>query len=629
MGMMKHQFLALVIGLCFSSLGDAQKINRQFEHPRGVITSSEVSGLRQQLHQSPYQSMFRNIHETVESLTKEAKTDSNVYTISFLMVNQAILHLLSEKPEWAKKAYNNYRILYHDSSILNNSVSFGLTRATVLYNMALTYDFCFNAWNLPERKTASQHLFELMYSVNASMGYSANYALASNWMGVRYGSVILAAAVYDDYQTEADAHKQPRSLPFLWDASRRLREHFDASLTSNGWHMESKGYHSYDWQFSIPAVIALQNRYQLSEYELHHYAPEALHSLHGIATSTVNIKYPGGKGIQPDFSDNAPSTGLRLFNLGLAAYPDKQLPYIKWMHQYLYDSTPYHDKRGSLLYALIAYPENMLAQNPEKAGWLNYVDEEMGVVLFRNQFKNEADIVAAFKTTNIRPQGHTGADNLGFRIIGLGSIWAVGGGRTNWVKGQTTLFPHKQFKKIRNQRPNKTGNLLNYTTNKDGSGYAVGSGSCMGVRNHKRYFWADYNQTSGAEAVFAVLDSSDNGKYWRLNTPEFNTINLHNDGFTLTAPNNNSLKATVVFPENPSIDTGRVRYGGETIRHNPGICYHDSCYEYSKTIDIKCKGNIMVVMTLQQEGEEHPEVKIGRDKQRIHIGKTILNINKK
>jgi hypothetical protein len=93
-----------------------------------------------------------------------------------------------------------------------------------------------------------------MYSVNATMGHSANCSIESNWMGVRYGSVILTSYIWDDVAAQKD-RKNP-AYALRWDASKRLQEHMERTLFSNGWNGESMSYHIYGWTFVGPALLA-------------------------------------------------------------------------------------------------------------------------------------------------------------------------------------------------------------------------------------------------------------------------------------------------------------------------------------------------------------------------------------
>jgi hypothetical protein len=118
-----------------------------------------------------------------------------------------------------------------------------------------------------------------------------------------------------------------------------------------------------------------------------------------------------------------------------------------------------------------------------------------------------------------------------------------------------------------------------------------------------------------------VADSSKNGRIWRLNTPEFNSITTDKEGFTITTPDGASLRGHVLQVKKPlNINTGKVRYGGETVRHNGGIHYRGQNYIYNNWIDIENDGEITVVLTLQPQGRKHPEVNLGASDHEVLVG---------
>jgi hypothetical protein len=282
--------------------------------------------------------------------------------------------------------------------------------------------------------------------------------------------------------------------------------------------------------------------------------------------------------------------------------PAKTKPYVKWMADYLNNAEVFqHD-----LLLLALYADDLDSENPATGGYLNYIDETQGVVFFRNQFMDQDDVVACFNTSSKRFPGHAGPDNLTFRIAGLGNLWVVGAGRTGQVAGQTNLFPEGDWEQQKERHVESS--LLAHEFDQDGSGSAIGLGSCMGVKNHKRKFVADYSGQAGAKAVFIVIDSSTNGRTWRLNTPEFNDVEILENGFLLTAPNGSTLKAVVPEQQDVVVHVGKVRYGGSTIENNSGIGFGGNYYGYNKTIDIACNGNITVVMTMQPKGVKHPRI---------------------
>ncbi|NJO70087.1 MAG: hypothetical protein HC830_13110 [Bacteroidetes bacterium] len=104
-------------------------------------------------------------------------------------------------------------------------------------------------------------------------------------------------------------------------------------------------------------------------------------------------------------------------------------------------------------------------------------------------------------------------------------------------------------------------------------------------------------------------DKSKNGKTWRLNTPEFNNVEITSDGFIIKGPDGASLKATFFNGKaDKNITTTALRYGGDTQENVSGIGFHGRYYANTTAIDCKCNGNIIVVFSIQPKGKEHPDV---------------------
>jgi hypothetical protein len=102
-------------------------------------------------------------------------------------------------------------------------------------------------------------------------------------------------------------------------------------------------------------------------------------------------------------------------------------------------------------------------------------------------------------------------------------------------------------------------------------------------------------------AIVKVKDTSDNGRIWRLNTPEFNKVQILENGFVLKAPNGSKMRVTA--PEEQitgEITVSEIRYGGSTESNNPGIGFGDKFWRQNKAIDIPCDGNIEVEITLEK-----------------------------
>lgn len=570
----------------------------QIDHPRGIVKKTDIGEIRSKIQTGPYKEFYENIRITAYEMEQKENINTisgHITSLSHLAKIQAYLYMLTGDKTWSEKSLKHVTTLVSDKNFFLDPVSRGLTRATILFNVAMSYDLCYESWSKEIREKIAGKLIPVIQSVSSNMGYDANYALESNWMGVRYATVLFASLVCDDFNTGPG--ERSILLPFEWDANKRLKEHIDANLNSNGWNVESMGYHQYNWSFIGPALMALQNKYVGNEdFALENYAPKAIHSVHALSTFTVAIHGRRGKGIKADLSDDHTLSSNNIMSMGLCFYPGEQKPAIQWMHDYLIDPELTRSERGEVIYSIIC--NNDISKiNPERLGWLNYADEEQGVVLFRNRFRDQHDIVVTFTATSRRAHGHQGYDNLTFRIIGLGNIWVVGAGRTGMVQGQTNLFPQGDMSEMKGIK-GITGELLDYHFRHDGSGYACGRGSCLGVSHHKRHIRVDYSPEGKMKALITVTDSSANGRTWRLNTPEFNEVKIQDNGFLIIAPDKSYLKAEMKSMENPIITTERVRYGGNTMRHNTGICLHGECYEYTTAIDVKCDQNIQIQMVL-------------------------------
>jgi hypothetical protein len=593
------------------------------EHPKGIISADELSVLRQRIEISPYKEMYEEILS--EELAFRQKTERSVYEHAILMRLQAFSFALNNEPGFAQRCFKAFELLENDTVFVRNPYSFGLTRGAVLRDMAFAYDFCYPAWTNQQRIRVANILFELMQGVAANMGVMANYRLESNWMGVRYGSALMAAIVLNDSlnnslgrSTQIEAH--------IWDTKERLRDHVRASHTPDGWFVETMGYHYYDGQFVWPAIIAFQNMHTPGMLTFEEYAPNLLNGFAQHITGTISIKAKRGLGIKPDLANDNPSTAFTQWPLWMRIVPEANLPWLNWMHDYLYDGENIKSS-ADLFYSILFFDAEHPQKNPAEEGFLTYHEANVGLFMFRNRFKDSNDIVAAFNTPSKRFGGHAGPDNLTFRIFGLGSLWAVGTGRTGNPAGQTALFPSEIPPK--HPSPLPPGNVEDYQLNSlNGSGYAISSGSCMGVEDQTRLFLADYSDDTGAAAVFVVKDVSQNGRIWRLHTPGFNQVEITENAVVITSPAGSTMMIRVPEIAAPKFSVSPVRYGGETTRNNPGIGYNGEYYLDNHLIDVECDKDILVILTLQEAGKTHPSIQINKKGTRIKAGDKTIRLPK-
>jgi hypothetical protein len=584
-------FFAISLLSLIPLLAAAQDLPR-FEHPRGLVNTADVPSLRERVKKQPYALILEQIKASVLEQQNEQKTWSS-YELSDLALKNAQIFLLTGEAQWAKQARFYVEKTLRDTIYFQNPVGRGLTKADQLLKIMMAYDYCYEVWDLGFKKEFCEITYEAILTLSSNMGRQANYDLASNWMGVRYGTVLYAALIWDDF--EKGNIKTSKIRPFIYDATKRVSDFALANVQPGGWNAESMGYQTYGWSFIFPALIAWEKNTQLSS-KIFDYYNRMIAGQRAWATAAVAIPRTNSVGIKPDFSDDGVGSSARLVPYIIQLAPDSVKPYFRWLNRLYFskkkDIQLIDGGFESILYDKLEEP----ARKPPKA-WLKFVDENQGIVVLRNQFKDEQDVVFAFSATSYR-RGHQGGDNLSFRLIGLNNIWAVGSGRTRWIGGQTSFF--SQIPTDTSKFESILGDLEKVDLGERGN-KMVASGSCTGVIDHTRVIKVAFNDVpEKPTATLVIKDDSQNGKIWRLNTPEFNQVKLKKDGFEIIGPNGHKLIAQVKKNslKNYQLTTGKHRYGGKTVQHNYGIPYYDKEYPNSKYIDIECDGSIVVKMSL-------------------------------
>jgi hypothetical protein len=588
-----HNFWTATVPLLLLSFGCKSAFAQEQMHPRLLFGPSAISSLRERVDTEPFASIAKAIESELqrEAQNREDKTelpDADL-TYNFIPRNASWMYLFTGERKYAQLAEVQSLALVRDTVYWNNPTSKGLNRAMQTATVALAYDTCFHEWSAETRALISQKLLAAANGLIASMGEGANNQIGNNWQAVRYGAAGLAALACDE----------TGRLDVAKHAYASLKRHLNFNLGENGWNPEGIGYTAYPWQFTGPFGIAAA-RNGLGDFRTE-MGKKVSMTLWTTLLGTVSIPRINGLGLRADLTDDSPTyNGEGTLGLAFWSAPPEYLPAVKWMHDYLTTGSKqerYFDlDRGGGIYSFLFYPADVAARNPAEIASLNYTDASHGIAVFRNAYQDENDIVAVVNGHSRQPDGaHGGPDTNTFRIMGLGSIWTTGSGRTGDANGQTNLFPGTpETKPI-----GGLGKLDEIEFLPDGGGRSVTTGSSMGVANHRRVFVADYSKTSGALALFLDAESGDNARLWRLNTPEFNTIKTEGNRFIITAPNGASLVATVLEPQRVPFRTGTFERGSGGDGRDTGFPYRGKLYKQNKWIEFDCEGRVFVVMTLQ------------------------------
>ncbi len=598
--------LTVVALLSLSSLGlISSQAYAEAKHPRLFLDAEDIPALRERAKQEPYKSIVQALRQELPRAQKELERDLKVRSDRAVMYDMtprvnAALYLVTGDIRYADAAKKScLKIVEH--SWFDDRRSKGLTRGAAAVTVAIAYDLCYDAWDEDTRKLMSDKLYAVSRSMGVSMGRGANNSLANNWAAVRYAGLGLAGLASDHEKGMEQAK---------W-AYPNLVRHLDANLGDNGWNPEGVGYTNYPWQFTGPFGYAA---HRAGIGDLREDVGKKLQmTLWHTMVQTVAIKANESSiGQRPDLADDhhrwggGPAAAFAFFYS-----PDDLVPAVKWQYDRLCglqgDKT-FGSGWGGPFYALLLYPEDVEAKNPQEVQGLHFVDKSQGAVVFRNRFQDENDLVV-LTNAKARPSrgGHSGPDANTFRIVGLDNLWVVGSGRTYNVGGQTNLFPDP----IPGRGKGDLGKLLDLKLDeKTGGGYVKMSGSPTGVENHVRQFMVDYDNPA-AEAVIITHETSDNGKHWRLNTVEFNQITTQGNQFMIAGPNGNKLVGTVLTPKNPEFKTGTFERGGVNM-YTP-VVYKGKDYKDNHWVQFEVDGQATVVITLVRKGQAVPGVKDAGD----------------
>ncbi len=596
-----------------------------FEHPRLFIDQSEIPAFQAKLQTEPYSTWLERMVKTVDTEKEVLNTeDPYIYDVAYLAGNAGFLYLCTEDSKWSDVAWKACVIVMENEEFTLDPYSFGLTRAANLKALTLAYDFAYHGWTREQQERVNAAIYALMNNVSATMGYVANYSTASNWMGVRWGSVMLASYAVDF--EKAEGQRRTPAQAYQWDSINRLRTHIKENAFSNGWNGESLGYFNYNWSFVGPAMLAFHHHSNMQPGEvIDMLMPHMENALHGVATAALPILAGGSAGMKPDLSDdNLNMYASHLLGMGLELYPEEQHPYIKWAHDSFFNAHLRSHPRPWDIFSFFYHDPETASINPAEAGWLNYHDPEQGITLFRNRFQDENDTVFTYTATATRIRGHSGPDTNTYRLFGLGVPWIIGGGRTSELAAQTNLFPSYEATKQRGSKKH-LGVLHDFEFLESGGGFAHGSGSITGVTNHHRKMQVAFDETLGVEAAILIQEKSDDGALLRICTPEFIEFVENENGFTLTALNGAQLHYITHSDYPFSVNTSKVRYGGATVRHNPGIRYLDGAYGESIAIDISTKdGDLKYALILQEADAPKPDYSWSGDT--LQVGSKTLTL---
>ncbi len=589
--------------------------------PQLFFDAADVPDLRAKATREPFASMVTAIQSRLDPLAGVGETErQQAYSWSTEARNAANMFILTGDVSYADRA-REMAVATVGLSLWDDSGDRSLTRAAAGAGVAQAYDLCKSEWDAATRDDISTALIDNAQALMAGggSGWPGDNAKANNWHAARYSSAILAYLASDEtgYDTQINT---------AWN---NVLTHFEANLAGNtskrddgkGWNPEGLGYTQWpvnrSWGQMAVAMQRLKGRDLIAEGP-----PGLAYTTWTAFVATVPMERLDGRlGAAPDFSDDGNGVpGRGLPGLAFSHAPAELLPRLKWQYDRIWGAQgdgSYDTDDGAGLWSYLYYPEAVVAQNPADVWGLHYLDEHFAMVMFRDRYQDENDLVtmhsARWRNANgVLENTHWGPDVNGIRIVGLNSYWATSG--RNNAENQTSVMPIAP-ESIGHINPDRQtgsvgfGNLDEYYLHSDdGSGYSVVSGTDMGSSespvpegtvNHVRRFAVDYSELSGARAVFVVADRSDNGSYWRWNTGGMNTVTLDPPGgtFTITSPDGHQLIGYVLHGDGSTLRQG-VASRNRPLELDGVVWTHNDWVDFQSA-----DGDFLVLMQMVEAGQ--------------------------
>lgn len=585
-----------------SDRGAAPRPDSAVGSPALLFGPSELDAVRDRLGREPFAAMYRCLCEGPSDAAREEQSDD--LRRSTAILTNAFRYAVEACDELAGRARRGVEELIDDPRWASSIK--GLTLYAMARCVARAFDSCRNApsWDEPFVVRVRDALRRMADFVFEDGGTQQNPSPASNWQAIRFSSAGLSYLALDP-------HGMGERIDACWErVVVYCRENMGDSPGSRGWNIEGLGYTFYPWPFIADFVIAAERLRGLS---LTAQVPVVRWALWTIYAATLAIERRDGLvGLHPDFGDDNPhARGEGCYGLAFRFCALRLLPGIRWCYDRLKGEPgdrSWDQGRAGTIYSILFYRDDIEPCDPMSLPvWREgFVDTGgNGYFTFRNRYCDRNDTVAQLYVKARGSKGHSGPDALSFRIYGLDTPFAVGGGRYGrkengvdvYRRSMNTLYPNHPDAELETSR--NSGRVLETPlVDHIGGGHVVAAIDCsnVGVLNHRRWFVADYSGAAGVDAVYVIADTSENGHYWQLCTLASQCIvaTPDNRGFTCNGADSAVLTGKIIG-ETPSELLFGVRPRGSTAWYH-GIPYDENafvCYRHGSP-------NHLVVLTLSK-----------------------------
>lgn len=414
-------------------------------HPRLFFDASELTTIRSRLGREPYASMLADLvaNRNKGDFFRDA-TESDPKDLLMRANADAMLYALTGTQSYAASARTDVETAIDliGGSWASSGVK-GLDSYWYASKLAIAYDLCHGseAWDAAFSYQMSKKLVDIATMIINNGGTEQNSEASSNWQAARASSGGLALLASD--------HDYAASL--MDSAETRLRNFFNTNQggSTRGWNPEGVGYTafaigSYVGAFAV-ALDELEPSRSVSNLAGLQWMPWTAFagSVPAVADNPFNIYGLGG--VKTDWSDdNGHIGGEGLYGFAFRFAPSSLQPGLRHAYDRLQgslapDGGRWDAVRHGTFWSILYYPEDIPAQNPlEIWDWhqANVAPVGLGLMTYRNGFNGADDILVQFKarTRAVDTNSHDGPDGLGFRVLGPGAPFVIGGGRNSPAK---------------------------------------------------------------------------------------------------------------------------------------------------------------------------------------------------
>lgn len=575
------------------------------DHPRLFVSAADLPALRARIQKEPWKAMVERLRADLDKGQRggdDEAAGADTYDTAVIASRAAFLYLLSGDEAMAAKAKGLVATMIADRKWADPKLK-GLTSYFVGARVAFAYDWCWTAkaWDEAFRGEVSRKLKAMGDMIVTKGGAEQNRDTASNWQGNRFAAGGLCLLATDEAGADT-ARCYDRVRAYLLDNLGNER-------TSMGWNIEGLGYTYYPMgNFVGPYLIAQRRADPARDLS-------TLPSVQRTFWSCSAALSLARRTVRPDFGDDNPGTdGEGCFGQAFAICPKEWHGALAWWYARTWGAKgdrSWDDGRAGTIWSILWHPGDAAPeQDPMTvAAWRAGFDDRggNGMFTFRDAYRDADDCVAQLYVKLRGNRGHSGPDALGLRLIAAGAPFVVGGGRYGpkhngmdaYLRSQSSPYPGDPDGAfaVSGDKGALVGEPL---FRPDGSGALTAriAKSNVGVSDWTRRFLADHADATGAAAAYVLCDSTADGRFWQLCTLDTHRIERAADGFTITAENGATLKATVLWPKSPVIATG-TRPRGSNYQERTA-----NGFVHVQTPD----GNALVVLTVQPKGAKHPAV---------------------